>query len=225
MSKCWSCLLLVASWICFKTHSVSGACESGQYGLDCSYTCHCDAANCNGVTGCSGNCQKGWFGPKCTTENVALRKTTYQSSYVPNYTHVAVLAVDGDHRTTGGFCMVTGVNLPYTWWEVDLERDYYIHKLAIYFRTDFKDRRNGVQIYSSTEVNQTNAGHLCGATTINSRDVTTITCDSTAKYITLYREQTNNDGKSTIDFCEVEVYSEYTIHTFVFYVRLMRHVR
>ncbi|XP_041374069.1 uncharacterized protein LOC121387111 [Gigantopelta aegis] len=152
MSKCLSSLLLVASWIwiCFKTHSVSGACELGTYGLDCNYTCHCDAANCHEVTGCSGSCQKGWSGLRCTTENIALQKTTYQSSYIPGYTDVAVLAVDGDRRANGGgFCIITGVNLPYTWWEVDLERDYYIHKLDIYFRTDCSD--NLVNMYDKAE--------------------------------------------------------------------------
>ncbi|XP_041349415.1 uncharacterized protein LOC121368732 [Gigantopelta aegis] len=139
MSKYLSFLLLVASWVYFNTRSVSGACESGKYGLDCSYTCHCDPATCNDVTGCSRNCQKGWFGPKCTKENVALRKTTYQSSYITGFTDVAEHAVDGNRFTIGGGpCIITGVNQPYTWWEVDLERDYYIHKLDIYFRADCK---------------------------------------------------------------------------------------
>ncbi|XP_041374466.1 multiple epidermal growth factor-like domains protein 10 isoform X2 [Gigantopelta aegis] len=179
----------------------------GKCGLDCSYTCHCDAADCIDVTGCSGSCQEGWSGPTCTKENVALRKTTYQSSYYPKFTHVAVLAVNGDRRAGGGgFCIITGVNQPYTWWEVDLGRDYYIHKLDIYFRTDYTGHRNGVYIYSSTEANQTNTGHLCGATTINSPDIITVTCDHTARYITLYRNTSNIIGGSIMDFCEVEVY-------------------
>ncbi|XP_041348900.1 cell death abnormality protein 1-like [Gigantopelta aegis] len=206
MSKCWSSLLLVASWICFKTHSVSGACMSGKYGLDCSYTCHCNAANCNDINGCSSSCQERWSGPRCTTENVALQKTTYQSSYIPGYTDVAVLAVDGNRRAYGGVCMITGTNMPYTWWEIDLGRDYYIHKLDIYFRIDYNVRRNGVHIYSSREANQTNAGHLCGTTTITSPDIATVICDSTARYITLYRNISNSNGESMMDFCEVEVY-------------------
>ncbi|XP_041347037.1 multiple epidermal growth factor-like domains protein 10, partial [Gigantopelta aegis] len=63
-------------------------------------------------------------------------------------------------------------------------------------------RRNGVHIYSSTEANQSNTGHLCGATTVSSPGVTTVTCGSTARYITLYRE----NGDNIMDFCEVEVY-------------------
>ncbi|XP_041374925.1 multiple epidermal growth factor-like domains protein 10 [Gigantopelta aegis] len=65
-------------------------------------------------------------------------------------------------------------------------------------------RRNGIYIYSSTEANQTNTGHLCGSTTKDSYDTTTVTCGNTARYITLYREIPN--GESTMDFCEVEVY-------------------
>ncbi|XP_041346934.1 multiple epidermal growth factor-like domains protein 11, partial [Gigantopelta aegis] len=181
------------------------ACMSGKYGLDCSYTCHCGADNCNEVTGCSGSCQEGWLGPRCTTENIALRKTTYQSSYIPEYTHIAENAVDGNREE--GKCMITGVNLPFTWWEVNLGEDYYIHTLDIYFRsTEYTVRRNGVHIYSSTEANRSNTGRLCGSTTLNSPDVTTVICNSTARYITLYRQQTDNDGKSTMDFCEVEVF-------------------
>ncbi|XP_041379553.1 multiple epidermal growth factor-like domains protein 10 [Gigantopelta aegis] len=73
-------------------------------------------------------------------------------------------------------------------------------------------RRNGVHVYSSLEVNKINTGHLCGAATINSPDVTRITCDITAQYITLY-QRTNNDDLDTkydvgtgMDFCEVEVF-------------------
>ncbi|XP_041379689.1 multiple epidermal growth factor-like domains protein 10, partial [Gigantopelta aegis] len=186
-------------------------CMSGKYGLDCSYTCHCDAADCNDVTGCSGSCQERWSGPTCTKENIALQKTAYQSSYTTGYTHVAVIAVNGDRRANGGgVCIITDVNKPYTWWEVDLGRDYYIHKLDIYFRTDYKARRNGVHIYSSTEANQTDTDHLCGAATINSSDVTAVTCNSTARYITLYQNTQNNQytppGQGAMDFCEVEVY-------------------
>ncbi|XP_041374076.1 multiple epidermal growth factor-like domains protein 10 [Gigantopelta aegis] len=97
---------------------MKGDCETGKYGLDCSYTCQCDGAYCRDDT------------------------DTY--------------------------------------------------------------RRNGVYIYSSTEANQTNTGHRCGSTTKNSPGITTVTCGSTARYITLYREIPN--GESTMDFCEVEVY-------------------
>ncbi|XP_041349419.1 protein draper-like [Gigantopelta aegis] len=208
MSKFWSCVFLVTSWICFKTHSVSGACMSGRYGLDCNYTCHCDAANCEDVTGCSGSCKKGWSGPRCTTENVALLENAYQSSYLLNYQDVAEHAVDGNRYAIGGGpCIITGVNLPHTWWEVDLGRDYYIHKLDIYFRTDFKARRNGVHIYSSTEARKANTSHLCGAATINSPDVTTVTCDNKVRrngvhiYSSTEARQTNTShlcGAATI---------------------------
>ncbi|XP_041372618.1 multiple epidermal growth factor-like domains protein 10 [Gigantopelta aegis] len=133
-------------------------------------------------------------------QNIALLKTTYQSSYyddiLPNS---SVLAVDGSRKADkGSYCILTGAQT-YTWWEVDLRRSYYIHKLAIYFRTDYRDRKPDVTVYSSLSVNQSNAGHWCGNTTANSPDITHLTCDDTARYITLYRN-------SIMDFCEVEIY-------------------
>ncbi|XP_041374102.1 multiple epidermal growth factor-like domains protein 10 [Gigantopelta aegis] len=207
MSVSWAylCLILLTSWIVLKPDSVSGACPTGKYGLDCSYACHCNVFRCHNVTGCSGNCNNGWSGPKCTIENVALLKTTYQSSYydvLPR--NVSELAVDGSRITdSGGLCILTGAQ-PYTWWEVDLGRNYYIHKLAIYFRTDYTVRKSGVNAYSSLHANQSNSGHWCGNTTSSSPLITHLTCDDPARYITLYRD--TGRGNSFMDFCEVEVY-------------------
>ncbi|XP_041374072.1 multiple epidermal growth factor-like domains protein 10 [Gigantopelta aegis] len=197
-----ACLHLLKS---FLGSDISGACESGKYGLDCSYTCNCDAANCHDVTGCSGSCREGWSGPRCTTENVALLKTTYQSSYydgIPR--NSSAHAVDGSRKTDNGvFCILTDAQ-PYTWWEVDLGRNYYIHNLVIYFRTDYTVRKTGVNVYSSLFANQSNTGHWCGDTTPSSPFITHLTCDDTARYITLYRN--TGRGSSVMDFCEVEVY-------------------
>ncbi|XP_041346690.1 uncharacterized protein LOC121366235 [Gigantopelta aegis] len=138
MSTCWSCLILVASWICFQTHSVSGACTPGTYGLDCSYTCHC-STNCNDVTGCFGSCQRGWSGLKCNNENIALGKLTSQSSHYSTWIKSS-RAVDGSLKTlfTQNSCIHTALGYPFTWWQVDLGSEFYIHKLAIYFRTEGK---------------------------------------------------------------------------------------
>ncbi|XP_041374108.1 protein jagged-1-like [Gigantopelta aegis] len=207
MSKCWACLLLVASFICFKTHSVSGACTPGTYGLGCSYACHC-STNCNDVIGCSGSCLRGWSGPKCNKENIALDKGTNQNSYWETWMKSA-RAVDGSLKTRFQYnsCIHTAGGRPFTWWKVDLAEDYYIHKLAIYFRRDNTGRRNGVKVYSSVDVNQTNTGHLCGSATLDSPDVTWMTCDNTSRYITLYQDTYNERTRDTaMDFCEVQVF-------------------
>ncbi|XP_041374097.1 protein draper-like [Gigantopelta aegis] len=204
MSTYWSCLLLIASWICFQTHSVSGACTSGTYGLDCNYTCHCNTRNCNDVTGCSDTCNKGWSGPKCNIQNIALGKVTMQSSYWRNSINSS-RAVDGMMNTkfTENSCIHTGIWSSLEWWQVDLGRNIYIHKLAIYFRTDVKKRRKGVTVYSSVADKQTNTGHPCGTATLDSPDVTWMICNSTARYITLYRD---TYGDKAMDFCEVQVF-------------------
>ncbi|XP_041374128.1 multiple epidermal growth factor-like domains protein 10 [Gigantopelta aegis] len=195
--------------------SLLGACTAGTYGLDCSYTCHCDALNCDDVTGCSGNCNEGWSGPNCTRENVALGKATTQSSYQPNTWANSSLAVDGNltEGFSGRYCILTGFTDASTWWQLDLGRKYYTHKLAVHFRTDYNIRRNGVRVYSSVDVNQTNTGHLCGSTTLDSPDVTWMTCNDTARYITLYQATTNispgditGTGDRAMDFCEVQVF-------------------
>ncbi|XP_041374579.1 uncharacterized protein LOC121387499 [Gigantopelta aegis] len=93
MSKCWSFLLLAASWLCFKTDSVAGICSPRMYGSQCNYTCHCDDVDCDDVTGCSRRCDRGWHGSNCNKENIALHS---QSSYDPNWRKDPSLAVDGN---------------------------------------------------------------------------------------------------------------------------------
>ncbi|XP_041346895.1 multiple epidermal growth factor-like domains protein 11, partial [Gigantopelta aegis] len=214
MSTWLTTVFLCVMWTSIKTDTASGVCPEGHYGLDCSYTCHC-TSGCDSVTGCSGGCTKGWSGPKCTIENVALNKTAYQSGYHPTVVHPPSYAVDGntDQGSYGSLCIVTPSLEPYTWWEVDLGRPYYIHQLAVHFRTDYVAPRNDVHVFSSLKMNQTNTSHLCGVTTLNSSDVTYITCNDTAQYITLFQGTNNDDvdvehynpGKR-MDICEVEVF-------------------
>ncbi|XP_041374111.1 uncharacterized protein LOC121387152 [Gigantopelta aegis] len=116
-------------------------------------------------------------------------------------------AVDGSLKThfDDNSCIHTATGRPFTWWQVDLGIEFYIHKLAIHLRTDYKSRRKGVTVYSSVAENQTNTGHLCGSTKSTSPDVTWMTCDDTARYITLYRNDHSN-GDTAMSFCEVQVF-------------------
>ena len=78
----------------------------------------------------------------------------------------------------------------------------------IFFTDNY--RRNGVEVYTSKQPNQTNTGQLCGNTTINSPNVTRMTCDHVARYVTLYQGTNNDhDAGTAMDFKEVEVFSEF----------------
>ncbi|XP_041357586.1 uncharacterized protein LOC121374547 [Gigantopelta aegis] len=148
-------------------------------------------------------------------ENVAFRKTADQSSYYPSWIQSASYAVDGD--TTQSTCMFTNVNQPYTWWEVDLGKEYFIHQVVIYFRTNWKWRRNGIQVYTSVSPQQINTGQSCGEQITGNMDgsdiadVTSRTCDVIGRYVTLYTDTVNKgtcnlcDGGKAMDFCEVFV--------------------
>ncbi|XP_041347307.1 multiple epidermal growth factor-like domains protein 11 isoform X3 [Gigantopelta aegis] len=203
------CMFIVIIWTCACFRVTSGVCPDGRYGLDCSYTCHC-TSGCDDVTGCSGNCKKGWSGPTCNMNNLALNKPAFQSSHYEGDTSPPSNGVDG-HHTQVTSCILTDLFQNNSWWEVDLGKPHYIHNVTVHFTMGLRARRNDVHVYSSLEENQTNTGHLCGAATINSPDVTRITCDTTAQYITLY-QGTNNDiyppyyVGTAMDFCEVEVF-------------------
>ncbi|XP_041379782.1 multiple epidermal growth factor-like domains protein 11 [Gigantopelta aegis] len=202
MSEHLICIFVFTIWACCRV--TSGVCPDGRYGLHCSYTCHC-TSGCDDVTGCSGNCKKGWSGPTCNMNNLALYKLAYQSSHYNGANIPPSAGVNGDYTLKTG--ILTDPYQNNSWWEVDLGKPHYIHNVTVHFRMDYPYRRNGVHVYSSLTVNQSNTGHLCGAATINSPDVTRITCDTTAQYITLYQGTNNTHGAGTgMDFCEVEVF-------------------
>ncbi|XP_041374091.1 uncharacterized protein LOC121387133 [Gigantopelta aegis] len=142
-------------------------------------------------------------------ENIALDKPASQSSYESIWWKNASLAVDGNlnQGARAVNCMFTGTGYPSTWWQVDLGREYYIHKLAVHFRTSQIYRRNGVEVYSSVRENPKPTGHLCGSATRFSPHVTWMTCNNTARYITLYQD--TNNGDTAMNFCEVQVFSKY----------------
>ncbi|XP_041374099.1 protein draper-like [Gigantopelta aegis] len=74
----------------------AGICSPRMYGLHCNYTCHCDAVDCDDVTGCQRRCHRGWHGSNCNEENIALDKPASQSSHHSRWWKNASLAVDGN---------------------------------------------------------------------------------------------------------------------------------
>ena len=74
------------------------------------------------------------------SENVALDKQALMSSYWEYPKRGPSHAVDGDlnQGNKGTNCIRTSRNVKPTWWQVDLGRDFYVHKMDIHFRTDCK---------------------------------------------------------------------------------------
>ena len=74
------------------------------------------------------------------SENVALKKVTYQHGTYLSWN--SSRAVDGnrDQDGTYGSCAWAhnDDDVFKTWWNVDLKENYYIHSMQIFFRTDGK---------------------------------------------------------------------------------------
>ncbi|XP_067679825.1 receptor-type tyrosine-protein phosphatase alpha-like isoform X2 [Haliotis asinina] len=194
-------------------HVVAGGCSGSKYGYGCRYQCHCPLDNCNSTSGCqSASCSRGWSGPTCQKENVAFNKTTSSSSahFQPSN------AVNGDKRGNDvNRCFHSAFNdnsITFAWWRVDLGNITLVHDVIIHFRTDYKVRRNGIQIYIADTAASPTDGVHCYNVTGNRHgtgipDVLTATCSGEGRYLVLYTRTVNNDTVNVpvMDFCEVEV--------------------
>ncbi|XP_048256571.1 receptor-type tyrosine-protein phosphatase alpha-like [Haliotis rufescens] len=185
----------------------SGSCPNGTYGFQCGYRCNCDQDKCDSTSGCRPPaCYPGWSGPTCETHNVARKKAT-SSSGEGNYP--SSHATDGSTASGYLVCIETAPSNP-NWWRVDLNDTVLIREVTIYFRLDYKPRRNGIQVYM-TNFTDAPSGVNCYNVTGRSdgrdiADVTRAPCSGTGRYILLYTT-VNNAGHSLpiLDFCEVEV--------------------
>ncbi|XP_046560691.1 multiple epidermal growth factor-like domains protein 11, partial [Haliotis rubra] len=196
--------------------SITGSCPAGRYGYRCSYQCHCPQVYCNPTSGCQpASCSRGWSGPTCQKENIALNKNTSASSVFQPSSN----AVDGDTRGIylGRSCFHSAYNRPTitsAWWRVDLGQKTLMHDVIIYFRTDrgFEFRRNGIQIYIADTAASPTDGVNCYNVTGNRDgtdipDVLNVTCSDEGRYLVLYTTTVNNDTVDVpvMDFCEVDV--------------------
>ncbi|XP_048255257.1 multiple epidermal growth factor-like domains protein 10 [Haliotis rufescens] len=124
-------------------------------------------------------------------------------------------AVDGntsaqDHR----YCFHSAfndANITVAWWRVDLSKMTQVHDVTIYFRTDHKDRRNGIQIYiADTFANPTDGVNCNNVTEKEDRTaipgVLDVTCSGKGRYLVLYTTVKHSPKRVPIlDFCEVQV--------------------
>ncbi|XP_067678542.1 multiple epidermal growth factor-like domains protein 10 [Haliotis asinina] len=194
---------------------VAGDCPEGRYGYNCSYQCHCPHDYCNATSGCQpASCSRGWSGPTCQKENVALNKVTSSSSiyYLPS--NAVNGDTSGDDETRCFHSAFEDSNITSAWWRVDLGNTTLIHDVIIYFRTNYKVRRNGIQIYIAGTAASPTDGVNCYNVTGNRDgtdipDVLTATCSGEGRYLVLFTTTVNNDFGGVkvpiMDFCEVEV--------------------
>ncbi|XP_067679845.1 multiple epidermal growth factor-like domains protein 10 isoform X1 [Haliotis asinina] len=194
---------------------VSGICHEGTYGYECGYQCHCPLDKCNVTSGCSpGYCDTGWSGLTCNKGNIALNKPTSSSSVYQNPGN----AVNGDNSANNYHqCFYSDWrdnSITEAWWRVDLGDMARIRHVTIYFRRDYKVRRNGIQIYIADTAASPTDGVNCHNVTGNRDgtdipDVLTATCLGEGRYLVLYTVTVNNELNNVnvpmMDFCEVEV--------------------
>ncbi|XP_067679832.1 receptor-type tyrosine-protein phosphatase alpha-like [Haliotis asinina] len=195
---------------------VSGICHEGTYGYECGYQCHCPLDKCNATSGCSpGDCDTGWSGLTCNKGNIALNKPTSASSEY----QAAGNAVNGDNSTDNYhqcFHSAWRDNVTEAWWRVDLGKTVRIRHVTIYFRTDYKVRRNGIEIYIADNAASPTDGVNCHNVTGNRNgsgidDVLDATCCGDGRYLVLYTTTVNTELPESgvivpvLDFCEVEV--------------------
>ncbi|XP_067679846.1 scavenger receptor class F member 1-like isoform X2 [Haliotis asinina] len=146
--------------------------------------------------------------------NIALNKPTSSSSVYQNPGN----AVNGDNSANNYHqCFYSDWrdnSITEAWWRVDLGDMARIRHVTIYFRRDYKVRRNGIQIYIADTAASPTDGVNCHNVTGNRDgtdipDVLTATCLGEGRYLVLYTVTVNNELNNVnvpmMDFCEVEV--------------------
>ncbi|XP_067678438.1 multiple epidermal growth factor-like domains protein 10 [Haliotis asinina] len=125
----------------------------------------------------------------------------------------AAKAVDGVTTAVNEtYSVHTSVYEATAWWKVDLQTPVQSPLVNIYFRTDYKRRRNGLQLFNSmTNSSDPKEGDLCH--TVIGRgdgtdipDILNVTCPGTWRYLTVYTETDNDGAGAALDFVEVQVW-------------------
>ncbi|XP_067678671.1 tyrosine-protein kinase receptor Tie-1-like [Haliotis asinina] len=127
--------------------------------------------------------------------------------------HPASRAVDGEtSANTDGNIVHTDIGHSSAWWKVDLQTLVQSAQVILYFRTDYKYRRNGVQLYTSeTSSSEPKEGNLCHTVTgrpngTDINDVLNVTCPGPWRYLTVYTDTDNDRAGPILDFAEVQVW-------------------
>ncbi|XP_048257353.1 uncharacterized protein LOC124116616 isoform X2 [Haliotis rufescens] len=212
------CLCKNTSEVCDKDtgHCESG-CADGHTGADCqepsSRECHC-TSGCDVNFRCTDGCLQGWSGPTCQIRNIALNKSTEQSSTVNDCQWASTaaqkdvcgnktssLAVDGVTNSSywSGTCTHTATGRPPAEWTVDLGETHLITNLTIFFSNRQRMRGFFVRV-DDHPCYQQDKSHL-------PRSPVSISCDTpTRGQRVTVRLPTLNGSKYILNLCEVEIY-------------------
>ncbi|XP_046554705.1 uncharacterized protein LOC124264029 isoform X2 [Haliotis rubra] len=147
-------------------------------------------------------------------ENIALHKQTWMSS--TRRVQYSRRAVDGvTDAYNESLTIHTSLREPNAWWKVDLGTEVQSPLIIIYFRTDYKVRRNGLQFYGSVTSSLAPKNGSLFYTVRGRRDgrdiadILNVTCNESFRFLTIYTETTNDNGGPVLDFAEVEVWNTY----------------
>ncbi|CAL1532169.1 unnamed protein product [Lymnaea stagnalis] len=133
------------------------ACETGWFGTNCEYQCHCTTATCDTDGGClPGKCASGWFGPACQYQDL------YSQPQVAIRSLIATILTDRDDQT----CLTTNIrNLtvtlfmiyPITWIRLVVKKPDQLHTITILFT----DTQNSVTTCSRTVIQDRTLDVIC----------------------------------------------------------------
>ncbi|XP_033745467.1 receptor-type tyrosine-protein phosphatase epsilon-like isoform X2 [Pecten maximus] len=158
------------------------------------------------------------FNTVISENNVAVNKTTEQSSNQGNPQYIASKVVDGCTSTNlGNFCCThTAPGQATAWWRVDLGELMTITSIIIYYRNGFKHRLAGYELYVSNTTNTPTDGVPCFQDTSSTKSavqlVVTHQCPYVGRYVTVYNYRNNPkrynwySDYAILELCEVQVY-------------------
>ncbi|ESO93187.1 hypothetical protein LOTGIDRAFT_175586 [Lottia gigantea] len=175
-----------------------------KFGEDNSYTCHCiNDEQCHRGSGiCGGGCARGWSGPTCQKQNVALGKPSSQVETNGNRT--SDLAVDGD-RTTNipAKCSDTSSGDSTRWWRVDLLEEYPIKHITIYYQNKLLSSLNGFSLHVVKENETPELCYKDDSTGGYPPAVHNVECSQviTGRYVNISNFHTREDGRFFVVLC------------------------
>ncbi|CAL1532172.1 unnamed protein product [Lymnaea stagnalis] len=135
------------------------ACDTGWFGTNCEYKCHCapNTATCDINGKCSaGKCASGWFGPACQYQDLFSQPQVATSSLT------ATILADRDDNTclttnTGNLTVTLNMIYPINWIRLVVKKPDQLHNITI----SFHDTQNSVTTCGRTVIQDRTMDIIC----------------------------------------------------------------